>query len=329
MYARCAGIDVQKRTVVVTVVLTGLEGPAQKQTRPFGTMTADLLALGEWLEEERVTPVALESTGVSWWPVSHRLEEGCRLLLVTPQHLKTVPGRTTEVKDSDWLADLVRHGLLHASVIPPAPLRALRELTRSRKTLIRARVHQANRLQQGLASATSKLAAVASAVLGMRARQMLEALLAGEEDGAALADLARRHLRRTIPALKQALEGRLLPPQRFLLRALRAHVDFLDAAIVRVQAEMEHHVVPSQEARRLVQTIAGVNETAAAAIRAAIGTDMSRFPSAGHLASWAGVCPGTKQRGGQRLKEATTQGSPWLRAILGAVVFAIAHTRDT
>src|SRR5260370_32364008 len=148
MYARCGGIDVPKRTVGVTEVLTGLEGPAQKQTRPFGSMTADLLALGEWVEEERVTPVALESTGVSWWPVSHRLEEGCRLLLVTPQHLKTVPGRTTEVKDSDWLADLGRHGLLHASVIPPAPLRALRERTPSRQTLIRERARQAQRPQQ-------------------------------------------------------------------------------------------------------------------------------------------------------------------------------------
>ena len=328
MYERCAGIDVHKRTVVVTVVLTGMEGHAQKQTRTFGTMTADLLALAEWLEEERVTHVALESTGVYWWPVYNLLEAGCSILLVNPQHMKTVPGRKTDVKDSEWLADLLRHGLLQASFIPPAPIRALRELTRYRKTLIRERVQQANRLQKVLESANIKLAAVASDVLGMSAREMLEALLAGEEDVAAIADLARRQLRRKIPELKQALEGRLLPQHRFLLRSILAHVDFLDAAIVRVQAEMEQHLVPYQEALRLVQTIPGVNETAAAAILAEIGTDMSRFPSAGHLASWAGVCPGNKQSGGKRLKEATTKGSPWLRAILGEVVFAIAHTRD-
>jgi transposase len=157
---------------------------------------------------------------------------------------------------------------------------------------------------------------------------MLEALLAGEEDVAAIADRARRQLRRKIPALKQALEGRLQPQHRFLLRSILAHVDFLDAALARVQAEVEQHVVPYQDALRLVQTIPGVNETAAAAILAEIGTDMSRFPSAGHLASWAGVCPGNKQSGGKRLKEATTKGSPWLRAILGEVVVAIAHTRD-
>src|SRR5260221_6338394 len=237
-----------------------------------------------------------------------------------------VPGRRTDDMDSECLADVLRHDLLHASFIPPAPIRALRELTRYRKTLIRERVQQANRLQKVLESANIKLAAVASDVLGMSAREMLEALLAGEEDVAAIADLARRQLRRKIPALKQALEGRLLPQHRFLLRSILAHVDFLDAAIVRVQAEMEQHLVPYQEALRLVQTIPGVNETAAAAILAEIGTDMSRFPSAGHLASWAGVCPANKQSGGKRLKKAATNGIPWLTAIFGTAVFGILTT---
>jgi transposase len=328
IYERCAGIDVHKRTVVVTVLLARADGRAEKETRTYGTMTGDLLALAAWLEELGVTHVALESTGVYWWPVYNLLEDGRTILLVNPRHVKAVPGRKTDVKDSEWLADLLRHGLLQPSFIPPQPIRALRELARYRKTLVQERAQQANRLQKVLEAANIKLAAVASNVLGASARVMLAALVDGEQDVAAIADHARARLRRKIPELKRALEGRLQPQHRFLLRAILAHVDFLDAAITQVEAEMAHHLEPYQEAMRLLQTIPGVQQTAAAAIVAEIGVDMSRFPSAKHLASWAGLCPGNKQSGGKRMSEAITKGSPWLRAVLGEVVFSISHTRD-
>jgi transposase len=321
-------VDVHKRTVVVTVVVSHREGRTEKETRTFGTMTADLLALDGWLEGCGVTHVALESTGVYWWPVYNLLEDGRTLLLVNPRHLQAVPGRKTDVKDSEWLADLLRHGLLTASFIPPQPIRALRELTRYRKTLVQERAQQANRLQKVLEAANIKLAAVASDVLGTSARELLEALLAGEEDVVAIADHARNRLRRKMPELQRALQGHLQPQHCFLLRAILAHVDFLDAAIARVQAELEQHLAPYAEALQLLQTIPGVKQTAAAAILAEIGADMTRFPSAKHLASWAGLCPGNKQSGGKRMSEAITKGSPWLRAVLGEVVWAIAHTRE-
>jgi transposase len=328
VYERCAGVDVHKRTVVVTVLVRDAQERTQKETRTFGTMTADLLALGEWLETLGVTHVAMESTGVFWWPVYNLLEEGRTILLVNPRHIKAVPGRKTDVKDSEWLADLLRHGLLRASFIPPQPIRALRELTRYRKSLVQERAQQANRLQKVLEAANIKLAAVATDVLGKSAREMLEALLAGEQDVTAIAEHARTRMRPKMAELKRALQGQLQPQHRFLLRSLLAHVDFLDAAIAQVQAESEQQLAPYRDAVRLLQTIPGIQEIAAATIVAEIGVDMSRFPSAKHLASWAGLCPGNKQSGGKRMSEAITKGSPWLRGVLGEVVWSIAHSRD-
>jgi transposase len=330
VYERCAGVDVHQRTVVVTVLLPSAVGSAaqvvQKSTRTFGTMTADRLALAEWLETLGVTHVAMESTGVYWWPVYNLLEEGCTILLVNPRHIKAVPGRKTDVKDSEWLADLLRHGLLRPSFIPPQPIRALRELTRYRKTLVRERAAQINRLQKVLEAANIKLAAVATNVLGKSPRELLAALLAGEEDATVLAEQARGRLRAKIPDLKRALHGHLQPQHRFLLRAMLAHIDFLDLAIQQTPVEIERHLAPYHNAMRLLQTLPGIHETAAAAILAEIGGDiggdMSRFPSAKHLASWAGLCPG------KRLREGITAGNPGLRGILGEVVWAIAHTRD-
>jgi transposase len=336
VYERCAGIDVHKRTVVVTVLVA--VGPdvrenaaVHKQTRTFGTMTADLLALAEWLEALGVTHVAMESTGVYWWPVYNLLEEGRTILLVNPRHIKAVPGRKTDVKDSEWLADLLRHGLLRASFIPPQPIRALRELTRYRKTLVRERTAQINRLQKILEAANIKLAAIATNVLGKSPRAMLEALIGGEEDVNVLAERALGRLRAKIPELKAALRGQLQPQHRFLLRAMLAHIDYLEAALAQTDAEIERHLAASddtREALRLLQTIPGVHQTSAAAIVAEIGTDMSRFPSAKHLASWAGLCPGNKQSGGKRMSEGITGGNPWLRGMLGEVVWALSHTRD-
>jgi len=329
VYERCAGVDVHQRTVVVTVLLTGPE-QVEKHTRTFGTMTVDLLELSAWLEELGVTPVALESTGVYWWPVYNLLEEGVSLLLVNPRHMKAVPGRKTDVKDSEWLADLLRHGLLRASFVPPQPIRALRELTRYRKRLIQERAQQANRLHKVLEAANIKLATVASEVLGTSARAMVEALIAGETNVAVIAVIAahaRRRMRAKIPQLQRALTGRLQPHHRFLLRAILTHSDFLHMAVSHVTQEIEQRLLADEDAVRLLQTIPGIQASAAATIVAEIGVDMARFPSARHLASWAGVCPGNKQSGGKRMAETTTKGSPWLRAMLGEIAWCISHTR--
>ena len=250
-------------------------------------------------------------------------------MLVNPQHIKHVPGRKTDVKDAEWLADLLRHGLLQPSFIPPAPIRELRELTRYRKTLVQARTDEVNRLQKTLEGANLKLAAVATSVLGVSGRAMLEALLGGEQDPLVLAELARGKLRAKLPALRKALEGRVQPHHLVLLGQLLAHIDFLDASIAQVEQAIEARQAPFAEAIELLQTIPGVGAVVATALVAEIGTDASRFPSAKHLASWAGVCPGNKQSGGKRLSGRTTKGNVWLRAMLGEAAWSIARSRGS
>lgn len=325
---RCAGIDVHKRTVVVCVLVTAPDGSVQREVQTFGTMTADLLALSDWLGARAVRHVAMESTGVFWKPVYNLLEEGRTILLVNPQHRQAVPGRTTDVRDSEGLADLLRHGLLTASFIPPQPVRDLRELTRYRKTLVQERAQEVNRVQQVLESATLKLAAVATDVLGKSGRAMLEALLGGEQDPDTLAELARGRLRAKLPEVRQALEGRVRAVHLVQLRVLLAHIEFLEGALAQLQEEIAALLNPFAEAVALAQTLPGVGETAASALIAELGTDMSRFPTQKHLASWAGVCPGNKQSGGKRLSSKITHGNPWLRSILAEVAWAISHTTD-
>jgi len=328
LYERCAGIDVHKKTVVVTVLLTASNGKVQKQTQTFSTMTSDLLALEEWLTSLQVEQLALESTGVYWYPIYNVLEEGHQIILVNPQHMKAVPGRKTDIKDSEWIADLLRHGLLTPSFIPPKPIRQLRELTRYRKTLVQERAREVNRLQKVLESANIKLAAVATDVLGKSGRDMLEALVQGTTDVGVLADLARGLLRKKMPQLQRALEGQVQPHHRFLLQCILAHIEFLEASMEQVQGEIEQRLNPYEQAMVLLQTIPGIKAISAAGILAEIGIDMSRFPTSKHLASWAGVCPGNKQSGGKRLKSGITKGNPWLRGMLAEVVWAITHTKD-
>jgi transposase len=322
VYERCCGLDVHKRTVVACVLLTQADGTVEREVRTFGTMTADLLALADWLSALDVRPVAMESTGVYWRPVYTLLEEGHTILLVNPQHLKRVPGHKTDVKDAEWLADLLRHGLLQASFIPPQPVRDVRELTRYRKTLVQERAQEVLRVQKVLESANVKLASVATDVLGKSGRAMLEALVGGEQDPEALAALARGRLRAKLPDLRLALEGRVRPVHLVQLRLLLEHITFLESALAELQQEIERLLVPFADALALAQTIPGVAQTAASALIAEIGTDMRRFPSAKHLASWAGVCPGNKQSGGKRLSGHTTSGNGWLRAVLGEVAWA-------
>ena len=256
------------------------------------------------------------------------LEEGHTILLVNAQHMKAVPGHKTDVKDAEWLADLRRHGLLTASFIPPQPIRELRELTRYRKSLMQERAQEVNRLHKVLETANIKLASVATSVLGKSGRDMLEAMVQGTTDADILADLARGVLRKKIPQLQAALEGRLQPHHRLLLGHILAHIDFLEATLGHLHRAIEEYLHPFEEALTLVQSLPGIQVTAAATILAEIGVDMDRFPSAKHLASWAGLCPGNKQSGGKRLSGKTTQGNPYLRAVLAEVVWAIAHTKN-
>lgn len=328
VYERCCGIDVHKRQVVVCVLLTAPDGSVQQQIQTFSTMTADLLALDDWLRELGVEQIALESTSVFWRPVFNLLEDGRTIVLVNAQHMHTVPGRKTDVKDSEWIADLLHHGLLRPSFIPPKPIRELRELTRYRKTLVAERADLVNRVQKVLETANVKLAAVATDVLGKSGRAMLDALVAGEADAATLAELARGRLRAKLPLLRQALEGRIEAHHRFLLARLLEHIDFLEATLETVQAEIERRLAPYAEAVERLQTIPGVGPQAAATIVAEIGVDMSRFPSAKHLTSWAGLCPGNKESGGKRLSGKTRKGDVWLRTVLIEVAWAIAHTKD-
>ena len=328
VYERCCGLDVHKRQVVACVLQTAPDGTVHRQVQTFTTMTADLLALDDWLRQLGVEQIALESTGVFWRPVFNLLEDGRTIVLVNAQHMRAVPGRKTDVKDSEWIADLLRHGLLQPSFIPPKPIRELRELTRYRKTLVAERADLVNRVQKVLETANVKLAAVATDVLGKSGRAMLDAMVSGETDAGTLAELARGRLRSKLPALRQALEGRVEAHHRFLLARLLEHIDFLEATIQQVQEEIDGRMGPYAEAIARLQTIPGVGPLAAATIVAEIGIDMSRFPTAKHLASWAGLCPGHKESGGKRLSGKTRKGDVWLRAVLLEVAWAIAHTKD-
>ncbi len=293
VHARCCGLDVHKKSVVACALITQWDGSVERHMRTFGTVTTDLLKLADWLSNLQVTQVAMESTGVYWRPVFNVLEDDERtIVLVNPQHMRAVPGKKTDVKDAEWITDLLRHGLLRASFIPPAPIRAIRELTRYRKTLVQERADE-------------------------------------KRDPDVLADLAQGRLRAKLPQLREALQGRVQPQHLVLIEHILAHIDFLTQTISEVQAAIERCLPSYEEALTLLQTIPGVKPIAAAAILAEIGTDMSRFPSAGHLASWAGLCPSNKESAGKRMKAPMNHGNVWLRAIMGEVAWASIRTRAT
>jgi transposase len=322
LYPRCCGLDVHKKTVVACRITPGPQGQIQKTIRTFGTMTADLLELGDWLAHGGVTQVAMESTGVYWKPIYNLLEEQFDLFLVNAQHIKTVPGRKTDVKDCEWIADLLRHGLLRKSFVPERAGRELRELTRYRSSLVHERSAEMNRLQKTLEGANIKLASVASEVLGVSGRKMLEALLAGTEDPTVLAQFAQKRLREKIPELERALTGRFGAHQRFLVARQVAHIDALDELIEEVSAEIVERLRPFEREIELLDTIPGVGRWSAEVILAEIGPDMRRFPSAGHLASWAGMCPGHHESAGKRQSGKTRKGSKWLRVTLTESAYA-------
>jgi transposase len=271
----------------------------------------------------------MESTGVLWKPVFNLLEGSFELLLVNAHHIKAVPGRKTDVKDCEWLAELLRHGLLRPSFVPERPQRELRELTRYRTTLVQERSAEVNRLEKTLEGANIKLGAVASNVAGRSAREMIEGLLADTPDPARLADLARGRLREKLPELERALTGRVGPHQRFLLAQQLAHIDYLDAAIGRVSAEIAERLRPFDETLTRLETIPGVGRRIAEIVAAELGLDVARFPTAGHLAAWAGLAPGNRESAGKRLSGTTRKGSPALRTALVEAAQAAARTKDT
>jgi transposase len=328
LYARCAGLDVHKLTVVACLILTSAKGTETREVRTFATTTAGLLALADWLASHEVTHVAMESTGVYWRPVFNILEGSFEVILVNAQHMKAVPGHKTDIKDSEWLADLLRHGLLKASFIPPKPIRDLRDLVRYRKTLVQERSREVNRLQKVLETANIKLSSVASDVLGKSGRDMLEALLRGVSDADTLAQLARGRLRAKLPQLREALEGRVDGTHRILLRHLLDHITFLEGALEKLFTQIDGLLCPYEEQIALITQVTGIGHAAAVAILGEIGTDMSRFPSDKHISSWAGLAPGNKQSGGKRLKAPTTKGNAHLRAVLAECVWVISHTSD-
>ncbi len=330
VYACCAGLDVHKETVVATVRRRSDSGTVKQQTRTYGTMTEQLLELADWLEAEGVTHLAMESTGVYWKPIWNLLEERFQIMLVNAQHIKHVPGRKTDVKDSEWIAQLLQCGLLRGSFVPPPPQREPRELTRQRRQLVQAKASVANRIQKVLEDANIKLGSVATDVLGVSGRDMLRALVAGETDPVKLAELARRKLRAKIPALRLALQGRVTDHHRFLLGLLLDELTHLEGLIERLTARITEVLpAPFAEAIRRLATIPGIDVRAAENILAETGIDMDVFPSEGHLASWTGMCSGQRESAGKRQSGRTRKGNQWLRTTLVQVAWAASRTKHT
>ena len=330
VHERCCGVDIHKQFITACRIVPGATGKPTKEIETFRTMTADLERFRDWLLAAGCTHVAMESTGVYWKHLYNLLEEtDLTVLVVNAQHIKQVPGRKTDVRDCEWIADLLRHGLLQASFIPDQAQRELRELTRYRTSLIQERAAEVNRVQKGLEGANIKLAAVTKDIMGVSAREMLAELVAGSTDAVGMAKLARGRLRAKLPELEQALVGRLRPHHQFLIAQQLAHIDALDEAIERVSEEIAQRTHPFAEIIVLLDTIPGVAQRTAEVLVAEIGTDMSRFPTADHLASWAGLAPGNNESGGKRRSGKTRKGSPWLRAALVEAAHGAALKKGT
>jgi transposase len=329
MIERCAGLDVHKATVVATVRTPGADGGREATTATFATTTPGLLALRDWLESFRVTHVAMESTGDYWKPVYYLLEDHFTLSLVNAQHLKQVPGKKSDVSDSAWSAQLLECGLLRRSFVPPAPIRELRDLTRYRKQTIRDRSREVNRLQRVLEDAGVKLSSVASDVMGASGRAMLDALVQGTTDATILAELAQGKLRKKLPALRAALQGRFRSHHAFLLTQILAKVETLEAIIAECSAQIAAQLAPFAAALAQLMTIPGVKRRTAEVLLAETGGQMQAFPSAAHLCSWAALCPGHHESAGKRRTGRIRKGNPYLRAALIEAASAAARTKGS
>jgi len=321
----CCGLDVHKKGVTACVLWAS---GRRRQTRAFGTFTRELLELGDWLRACGVTHVAMESTGVYWKPVWNLLEGQFEVLLVNAQHIKAVPGRKTDQKDSEWIADLLQHGLLRASFVPPSPIRELRDLTRYRASLAQEINRIANRIQKVLEDANIKLASVATDTLGASGRAMLEAMIQGEQDSRRLAEMAQGKLRNKIPELQEALQGRVSRHHRFLLRELLDHLYFVESKMQRIEQEVAERLGPFQSEVARLCTIPGVDRVTAWGLLAEIGLSMKQFPDAQHLASWAGLCPGSHESAGKRKSGKIRKGSLWLRRCLCQGAWAVSTKKN-
>ena len=331
LFPRCAGIDVHKRTVVACRIVLTDDGEWLRETRTYGTTTDDLLRLSDWLAAGDCTHVGLESTGEFWQPVFNLLEGSFAVWLLNAQRVRAVPGRKTDVRDAEWIAELLRHGLVEPSFIPPRHQRELRELARQRTNFVRGRATLVNRVQKVLESTNLKLTAVVSNVAGVSGRAILAALLAGEDDVTVLADLAKGKLRKKRDQLERALSGRLQPHHRFLLTELLAQIDGLDETIARFDAEIARLCAVNEEEDvvELLDTIPGIGRAMAELLVAEIGVDMTKFPTPAHLAAWAGVAPGSNESAGRQRSGRTRKGNAWLKAALVQAAHGAARMKGT
>jgi transposase len=329
LYPRCAGLDVHKETVAVCVLTPGPGAEPSKEIQQFGTTTGELRRLRDWLRESGVTHAAMESTGVYWKPVFNILESACQIIVVNARHVKQVPGRKTDKADCAWIASLLRHGLLQASFVPELEVRQLRDLCRMRTTLVRECVQVGNRLRKVLEDANIKLDSVASDALGVSGRAMIRALIEGRDDPGELAQLARGRLRAKLPELAPALEGRVTDHHRFLLRERMRQLDFLEQQVAVFEQQIERAMPPFEWAAGLLMSMPGVDHTAACALIAEIGADMSRFASSRHLASWAGLCPGNNESAGKRRSGKSHRGNRWIKGVMTEIAWAATRTKNS
>ena len=325
LYPRCAGLDVHKDTVVACVRC--VSEPEHHETRSFATTTRELMALGEWLVEHGCSHVAMEATGIYWRPVWHVLEGQAELVLANAQHIKNVPGRKTDVNDAMWIADLLAHGLIRSSFVPPQPIQELRDLTRTRKQLVREISQHSLRIQKVLEDANIKLGSVLSEVLGVSGRAMLGAIIEGESDPHRLADLAQGTARRKHDELVEALHGRIRPHHRTLLRLHLNLIAALEHTVGEVDAAVGKSLEPIHQRARLLTTMPGISEVSAEVIVAEIGIDMTRFASPGHLISWAGLCPRNDESAGKRRSTRLRKGGTWLKTALVTAAWAAVRTK--
>ena len=329
LHDRCCGLDVHKETVVACLRLV-IDGKVVKEVRTFATTTASLIALSEWLTENKCTHVAMEATGVYWKPVWHILSDGdIELVLANAAHVKNVPGRKTDVKDADWVSDLLAHGLIRASFVPDTHTQEMRTLMRTRRQLVREKSSHILRIQKTLEDANIKLDSVVTDVMGLSGRKMIQALIAGEKDPAKLARLADPRVKASLETLRQALRGRVTKSHRFLLRLHLGQIDALDAAVAELDREVEASIEPFRTAVEQVSTIPGVKDLSARTILSEIGIDMGQFPSDANLISWACICPRNDESAGKRRSTRIRKGSPWLKTTLVQCAWSAVRTKGT
>jgi transposase len=327
LYPRCSGLDVHKRFVVACLSLVEANGQRHKELRQFGTVTSEILALKGWLKASGCHQIAMESTGVFWKPIFHLLEDSFEIVLVNAQHMKAVPGRKTDIKDAEWIADLLQHGLLKASFIPGSEQQAVRDLTRTRMRLIQERTRLINRIQKVLEDANIKLASVVSDLMGMTGQAILMALVAGQEDPACLAHLARGSLIKKQDQLQAALQGKLTAHHRMQLEELLQLITTLDHSIARFDREIAERLRRFDALIERIDEVTGLSRRSIEVLLGELGWDMSHFPDAAHAASWVGICPGNYETGGKQLAGRTRQGNRWAKTVLIQAAHAAGHTQ--